>query len=354
MLAGLFADVTRRGRRYALRALVAVLAALPPAGFAAAQAPQVSFEPAADSPDYADLFAHPERWANTRRHIDAFVLSPPLLKHGGSSNSLDTLVAADAFRKLQQWGLKTEIAVGAIKEWDCAAQTTPTRTIDNIAAVRRNGGAVQLVAMDEPLLAAIRPQTNAAPRCNIGLAQAAVETAAFAKQVTAGVAAQQLGPAPGFIDVESYPSISLEQHEAYVTALLAQGFRPAGYQLDIAIGRINLQPAAQQRFPADMRALAAFLAARQIPLGIILWSSRDPEPTDQAYYQDTLAFTRQIHGILGTPPGVLFSSWVRRCAAGSDIARCSKSVPVNLPDGGPNVFSHTRLILDALAILAQR
>src|ERR1700690_1406819 len=242
IMAGIVADVLDRGRRLARLALLPmlaafVLAALPPAGIAAAAPPEVSFDPAPQSADFLDLFTHPESWAEARRRTGIFIIGPAHLKHGEGGNSFEQLVAVDAFRKLQQWGLKTEIAVGVIKNWDCAAKTTAERTLANIADIHRNGGKVDLASMDEPLLAAVRLQLNEVERCHLSIAQAAEETAAFTRQVAAGVTAQQLGPAPGFIDIEPYPSVQLDQHEAYVTALLAQGFHPAGYMLDIAMAQ---------------------------------------------------------------------------------------------------------------------
>jgi hypothetical protein len=359
MLAGVLAAAAGRARRLAQLALLALPAALPPPGPAAAQtapgaapgAPSVAFEPAPDSTDYADLFLHPDRWATTRRSVNIFVISPSILKHGSTGNTLDQAIAIGEFGKLQQWGLETEIAVGALKEWDCAARTTPGRTLANIADIHRNGGAVQIVSMDEPLLAAIRTATVNGLACHLPIPVAAQEIAAFAQAVTAGVAAQKLGPAPQFVDIESYPGVPLEAHEAYIAALLADGFQPAGYRLDISLPQIARRPGAQQRFPGDMQALAAFLQARQIPLGLIVWSSGDPEPSDQSYVTDALAFTRTMHGILGQPPVVMFSSWVHRCAPGSNLAECPRNVPQNLPEAGP--ASHTKLIHDALAILAQ-
>jgi hypothetical protein len=82
-----------------------------------------------------------------------------------------------------------------------------------------------------------------------------------------------------------------------------------------------------------------------------------------------MAWVHLVHSAIGTPDQAIFQSWVIRysitCASNaqctaknhymcgpSDPAYCgTSSVPINLPESASRVFSHTRLIGDALAVL---
>jgi hypothetical protein len=43
---------------------------------------------------------------------------------------------------------------------------------------------------------------------------------------------------------------------------------------------------------------------------------------------------------------------VKRCASRTP-GECPKNVPINLPESGTGVFSHTKLVLDVLGMMAQ-
>jgi len=79
----------------------------------------------------------------------------------------------------------------------------------------------------------------------------------------------------------------------------------------------------------------------------------------------------RVKGAIGKPDEYVFQSWVRRsgiacngavpcnksnklgCTA-ADPAYCgSWSMPINLPENDPKIYSHTRLINDALSTFGQ-
>lgn len=121
----------------------------------------------------------------------------------------------------------------------------------------------------------------------------------------------------------------------------------------------------------DLRDLKSFFQSEGIPFGIIFWSGHDPESTDASYYNHTMSWVKRVHAAIGKPEQSVFQSWVRRssinctgnmsCSAKNnfmcspaDPPYCGRgSMPINLPDTDPKVFSHTRLINDALAVLSQ-
>ena len=332
---------------------------------AAAQTANIAvwFNPAPESADFQTLFTQPDSWSAARKQISVFEFAPSQLRQSKLRNSLEDMVRVDAFQKLRSWGIQTAIAVGAVKEWDCNARTTVGLTVNFIRAVHQHGGAVQYVAMDEPLFSGLGLNK---PICNFTIEQAATRTADFAQRVQVVVRKQGLGAAPAIVDIEPYPSISLSQHETWIDDLIADGLRPAAYQLDIAIAQINRRPEIKQKFVSDLRQLKAFVESRNIPFGVIVWSSHDPVGSDREYFQDTLEWARTLHNVIGRPNEIVLSSWVRRCntadqcdgprarCASRDPSDCGKrSVPTNIPDSDPSVFSHTRLILETLAIFQQ-
>jgi hypothetical protein len=186
------------------------------------------------------------------------------------------------------------------------------------------------------------------------------ETAAYIRSFSGN------GPQVG--DIEAYPSRSVADLEGWIKALENQGAKPAFFHLDANIHRLDVD----RRVDAtgDLRELKRFFLAEQIPFGIIFWPGYNPVTSEQNYYERTMSWVRRVEAAIGRPDHVIFQSWVVRggqntCSntdprcnmqnpmcTPSDPASCGKkSVPVNLPDNDPGVFSHTRLIVDALKIL---
>jgi hypothetical protein len=121
-----------------------------------------------------------------------------------------------------------------------------------------------------------------------------------------------------------------------------------------------------------MRTLQSFFKAQGIPFGIVFWSGHDPEPTDVSYYNHVVSWAQRVHAAIGAPEQSIIQSWVRRpsikCTAGvrcdkennwmcspADPPYCGKkSVPINLPENNPSVFSQTRLINTVIEMLYGR
>jgi hypothetical protein len=333
-----------------------------PAGF-----PAVWFHAASASPDFLDLFRHPEQWARARAQIQVMQFSVTQVDGRNSLivNNLPDIIALDAFRKLRAWGIQIAVGAPSVKDWDCRGDKAEAYTVREILDVENNGGQVRFVSMDEPLVAGTSI-VKASP-CHLGVDQVAAEVAAYVQHITADPQVLAAGPAPQFVDVEPYPSVDVALMEQWVRAEEAHGYRPAALFLDVALHYVELKQQ-MPRMAADLRTLAAFLHGEHIPFGIVLWSGRDPVGSDHAYYQRVIDWTNFVHQSIGHPDAAVFSSWVTRCDgrnAGGDFAcnrqnlACTpgdkfcgqKSVPINLPDNDPDVFSHTRLLLQSLGIL---
>jgi hypothetical protein len=121
---------------------------------------------------------------------------------------------------------------------------------------------------------------------------------------------------------------------------------------------------------AGLRAYRDFFKGQNMPFGVIFWSGYDPAPTDEAYYNRVMAWVRRVHAAIGAPDQSVFQSWVSRsipkctdtdmecnvsklsCPPGDKAGCGEKSVPINLPENDPRIYSHTRLISDASKTLA--
>ena len=325
---------------------------------AAAAAMQVWFSPDNDTPDLLDMFRNPHAWDKARAQISVIKFGPQQVGDNSAThkNTYEAMAGLNAFSLLQSWGIKVAIEVPAIKEWDCTGQQTVAHTVRLADNVQKAGGGVPILSIDEPLVSALRA-------CHDTVEGAAAKTAAYIKQVTQRV------PGADVVEGEPYPSYSVDQLEHWLTLLIAAGARPAAFHLDVNVHYLDYHPAID--VAGDLRRLRDWLSALHMPFGVIFWSGYDPEPTDQAYYERTMAWVRQVHAAIGAPDQAIFQSWVFRSAprckdidaacnpprlvcAPADPAGCGeKSVPVNLPENNPTIFSHTRLINDGIGVLTQ-
>jgi hypothetical protein len=324
--------------------------------------PSVWFAPDSDTPDLVDLFNSPSLWETSRAHINVFKFSPLQVSTSSSPklNNYFDLVKADAFRKLKAWKLSVAIEAPAIKEWDCSGNTPVRVTLEYVRNVRSAGGAVQFIAMDEPLVSGFRS-------CQLSFDEIATRTSTYVKAILSDPGLSTADRNMKFGDIEPYPFFSIDQLQQWINALQLSGLNLSFFHLDVDVNDVELHP--RLDLATDLRLLKTYLQSKNIPFGVIFWSGRNPESSDQAYYDHVIDYVRRVHRAIDTAEELVFQSWVLRasrscsltlpcsierprCKA-SDPAYCgSHSVPINLPDNSREIFSHTRLINDSLVILA--
>jgi hypothetical protein len=317
-----------------------------------------------NAPDMLDLFRHPELWARARERVGTFKFAPHHVTSGitGIHNSYGALKEADAFAALRKWGIKIATEEGAVKEWDCAGTAhAPQATASHIGNIAAANAALQVVAMDEPLVSGRGP-------CGLSIDEIAQRTAAYVAAVKASREAQMAGNAPEFGDIEPYPSITVPTLIEWVKALQAHGFKPAFLHLDINVHYLDVHP--EIPLGDDLRSLARFFRDAGIPFGVIFWSGYDPLNSDHAYYDHVMDLAGRVKAAIGPPDQAVFQSWVTRspiacprseteCAkqpcSPADPPYCGeKSIPLNLPDDDPAAFTQTRLVRDVLALFGER
>jgi hypothetical protein len=307
-----------------------------------------------------DLFRRPELWARARERVDIFKFGPRHVAAGATStrNSYAALKGVDAFAALRQRGIKIATEEGAVKEWDCSGTThAPQATATHIANITAANAALQVVAMDEPLVSGRGP-------CALPLDEIAKRTAAYVAAVKSSKAVEMAGAAPEFGDIEPYPSFGAPLLIEWTKALEAHGFKPAFLHLDINVHYIDVHP--ETPLASDLKTLARFFRDAGIPFGVIFWSGYDPLNSDRAYYEHVTKLAGQVNAAIGQPDQAVFQSWVTRspiacsrsepeclkqpCSAADPPYCGEKSIPLNLPDNDPAVFTQTRLVRDVLAL----
>lgn len=338
-------------------ALLGLLTATAPA--VARDRQSVWFSSDSSAPDMVDLFRRPELWARAREHVGVFKFVPPHVDGSAAGrNSYAALKDAGAFALLRQWGIKIAVEEGAVKEWDCSGtKHAAPATIGHIANIARAGGAMQVIAMDEPLVSGSGP-------CALSIDEIAARTASYAAAVKASKEAQGSGEPLEIGDIEAYPFTDVATLTAWVRALVGHGFKPAFLHLDIDMHHVDVRP--EIRLADDLRTLKAFLNEAGVPFGIIIWSGYDPLNADRAYFDHALDLAARVKAAIGAPDQLVFQSWVTRasivCGQSEPAClaqRCSpadppycgeKSIPVNLPDDDPAGFTQTRLVRAVLEL----
>ncbi len=104
---------------------------------------------------FRELFEQPEAWQETRLAIDVLGYSDLNINKQFTDDQLRAW-----FPKLQQWGIKFALEVGALKPWGKTGEKTFNIERPMWDRVERLGGSIYAVAMDEPLCCAARRSTS--------------------------------------------------------------------------------------------------------------------------------------------------------------------------------------------------
>jgi hypothetical protein len=290
----------------------------------------VWFAPNLASRDMVQLFTHPDEWRESRKDVGVFkfyAVQVGILDAcaGCGENVLANFASAGAFEKLRRWGIATAVETSALKDWGCTAEATLPLTLRAIANVRNASGEVRFVAMDEPLLGG--------QDCGLSPAATATEVVRYAAGLRASVASVQVG------DIEPYPRFDAARLVEWLDLLRAEGWSPSFFHLDV--DRLHAARLGKN-VPEDLAALQAACRARAVPFGVIFSGADGLD--DAAYAADVRGWVDVVHAAIGRPEQIVFQSW----AASADGRQ---EVPLNLPEGDPALWTHTRLLREGFARL---
>jgi hypothetical protein len=293
--------------------------------------PPLWFAPNLASEDMLDLFTRPDEWPSARSKVTVFKFYASQILADATGcpecgpNRLPSFTSVGAFSRLAGWGIAIALEVPALKDWGCRAAVTAPLALEAIARVQAGGGSVRYLAMDEPLAGG--------DACGYTRDESAAETAAFVHAVESAHPEVEVG------DIEPYPLHAAQDLAAWLQALRLEQVSLSFFHLDV--DRVHADRLALD-VAADLVSLRDACRAQAVPFGVILWGA--DATTDETYFEDVLDWTRRVESALGRPEQTVFQSW-------AVAADGSRTVPVNLPENDPAVFSHTRLIDEGLTIL---
>ena len=95
---------------------------------------------------FAELFEKPDEWQQTRQAIDVLGYADLNFKKHFSDAQLQAWLP-----KLNEWGLKLGLEVGAIKAWGSTGERAFQAEQPIWQRIERLGGKIHSIAMDEPL-----------------------------------------------------------------------------------------------------------------------------------------------------------------------------------------------------------
>jgi hypothetical protein len=268
-----------------------------------------------------ELFTHPEQWQATRARIAGIGYADHTLHKQFTDEEL-----RDWLPKLDGWGLKLALEVGAVKPWGTTGQATFRAERPMWDRFRRLGAKLDAFAMDEPLVSA----RNDLKKPD---AYAVEETAEFIALV------RQYDPAIRIGDVEPYPSIPRADLIAWIDALQASLARKNVRGLDFF--RVDVDwvhfvmghPGGWR----EVQQIEAACRARKLPFSLIYWAADYPHLKRRDLADDAtwyISVMRQGHDyalVDGKPDEYVIESWV---------GAPSRAVPED------NAWTFTRSVLD--------
>jgi len=204
--------------------------------------------------DFRELFEHPDQWTQTRPLVNEILYADQNFRYFTDQE------LKSWFAMMDQWHIRLGLDVGAIKEWGPTADKSLLIGRRYWNRIQSLGGHIHAMHMDEPL---------ACTRFHIHTSdQSAVEETA---RFIAGVRKDYPGVLIG--DVESYPSIPLNDHFWWIDALQKRlaSMNVRGldfYELDVNWMNFQIQHNGSWQ---EVKQLQNFCHTRQIPFSLIFW-----------------------------------------------------------------------------------
>jgi hypothetical protein len=340
---------------------------------------QVWYTPNIASVDMLNLFTNLEQWTSARSNVDVFKFYTVQVGSGGWSgvghpaynigdNHLENFVEVQAFSLLEQWDI--DIAVesffaGPIMSYnpiECSTaeyvfNLTLDGSINVIQNIQSNGGTVCYLAMDEPIRQwyseyyyIYTGQTDPRPCLVDSLGDLADHVAAYILQM------QEWFPSIPIGQIGLYPEVGVDQFMEWIIALEARGVSLPFLHIDVHGPRVDqyISLGIDIDIVSDMLELKSFLEAHNVEFGIIFfdiyWDSQIwgvEEYNDSTYYERTMDWVNFVNEANIEPDHSIFQSWVYPVYT---TGLGPNEIPINLPEDDLSIYSHTRLINEAVSI----
>ncbi|MDB6139648.1 MAG: hypothetical protein JWO94_2720 [Verrucomicrobiaceae bacterium] len=249
---------------------------------------------------FRDLFEHPDDWKDARSKVDVLFYTDLNLQRQFTDDELHAW-----FGKMKDWNLKLAMEVGALKEWGLTGEKTFNAERRNWEHLQSLGANVYAVCMDEPLCCArehIHQTDDYAMR----------ETANYIALVREHFPQMLIG------DIETYPSLSIEDHKHWIAGLqkLLTERKVRGldfYRLDVDWHRFTVK---NQGSWQEVKTLEHYCRQQHLPFSLIYWPSGYPAmlkrgiADDSTWYVGVMQQGYDYAGIDGRPDHYVIESWV--------------------------------------------
>lgn len=268
-----------------------------------------------------ELFEKPDTWQQTRKAIDVLSYADHQLNRQFTDDELRAW-----FSQMQQWHCKFALEVGAIKPWGVTGAQTFQKQQPKWDRFLALGGNIHAISMDEPLICC-RKHINKTDD------YAVKETANFIALVRKHYPEILIG------DIETYPSISLEDHYWWIETLekrLAE-MNVRGldfYRLDVNWVTFTLRNTGTWR---EVKELERHCRKRELPFSLIYWAAGYPALNrknlagDSTWYVSIMQQGYDYALVDGAPDQYVIQSW---------LDAPSRSTPETAP------WTFTRSVLD--------
>ena len=269
---------------------------------------------------FRELFEHPDQWQQTRTNIDMLIYADHWLDKHFTDAQLRAWLP-----KIEEWGLKFELEVGAIKPWGITGEKTFNAQWPKWERALRAGGKIYDLAMDEPLTCC---------RENIHKPDdhALQETAAFI------VLVRKKYPQFQICEMETYPTISLKDHLWWIEALEKRlkelGVRGLdSYRLDVNWAVFTAYE--NKGSWIEVRKLEQFCRSRKLPFGLFYWAGdllpmkRKGLADDSTWYVSIMRQGYDYALVGGMPDHYVIQSWIEapsRCVPETEQWSFTRSV----------------------------
>lgn len=247
-----------------------------------------------------ELFEKPDQWKDTRPLVDVLFYTDLNFDRQFSDDDLRAW-----FGMLKQWNIKVAMEVGAIKEWGQTGEKTFNAERPKWERLERLGADLYAIAMDEPL-DCVRAKLHQSDE------YAAEETAKYLALVREHFPKLLVG------DIETYPTLSVEEHQQWIDSLqkhLADK-QIKGldfYRLDVDWVRFTVTNKGSWK---EVKQIEQICRQRQIPFSLIYWASGFPSlqkkgvADDSTWYVSIMQQGYDYLRIGGAPDQYVIESWI--------------------------------------------
>lgn len=246
------------------------------------------------------LFEKPDDWRETRSLVNVLFYTDLNFDKQFSDDELRAW-----FGKLKEWNIKVAMEVGAIKEWGQTGEKTFNAEKPKWERLERLGADLYAIAMDEPL-ECVRNKLHQTDE------YAATETANYIALVRQHFPKLLVG------DIETYPTLSVEEHQQWIDSLqkhLADK-QVKGldfYRLDVDWVRFTVINKGSWK---EVKQIEQLCHQRKLPFSLIYWASgfsslqKKGIADDSTWYTGIMQQGYDYGRIGGAPDQYVIESWI--------------------------------------------